>query len=319
MRTKFRKYRSDDFLRIRNFLVANYRAFPQPVNWDLTRWNYARYLCAPMMGAWGIGEEEKKPPDTSGKGSKEAVRLWESSIGVWEDDSGGIAGVVCPDEYVPWHPAFGQAFLQRCPDYEFLLPEMLEYAESTFIGKGTTRIYVGESDSSLQKAAEERGFIRDKEPCVKYMLFDLANIPEPALPEDYRFVSILENNDLEKRREVAGLSFYHPDPDDWATVYAYEQLQKAPDYRKELDIVVERPDGKWVACTIAWFDSFNRMGTLEPVGAIQLGMGREVVMEGLRRLRDLGAEVAHMDAGLKYYEKIGFQSQFNIYRWAKTH
>jgi hypothetical protein len=71
-------------------------------------------------------------------------------------------------------------------------------------------------------------------------------------------------------------------------------------YRKELDIVVKRPGGKWVACTIAWFDSYNRMGTLEPVGAIQLRMGREVVMEGLRRLRDQGALVAHMDAGLKY-------------------
>ncbi|MCD4700540.1 MAG: hypothetical protein K8S24_01655, partial [Candidatus Aegiribacteria sp.] len=109
----------------------------------------------------------------------------------------------------------------------------------------------------------------------------------------------------EKLREVGGLSFNHPDPDDWPILYSYQELQKAPDYHKELDIVVERPDGKWVACTTAWFDSYNRMGTLEPVGAIQLGMGREVVMEGLRRLRDRGALVAHMDAGLKYYEKIG--------------
>ena len=106
---------------------------------------------------------------------------------------------------------------------------------------------------------------------------------------------------------------------DWATVYTLEELQKAPDYRKELDIVVERPDGKWVACTIAWLDSHNRMGTLEPVGAIQLGMGREVVMEGLRRLRDRGTLVAHMDAGHIFYEKIGFKKQFPIFRWVKKH
>lgn len=42
---------------------------------------------------------------------------------------------------------------------------------------------------------------------------------------------------------------------------------------------------------------------LEPVGSIQLGMGREVMMEGLRRVAALSAETAHMDAGLKFYRK----------------
>ncbi len=319
MGTKLRKYVPDDFLRVRDFLVANYMAFDHPVNWALVRWNYARYLVAPIIGARGLGSEAEKHPDTSGNGSREAIRFWENSIGIWENYAGDIAGVVCPDEFAPWHPALGQAFLQRHPHYEHLLPEMLAYAEQTFIGKGTTRIFVGEPDKSLQEAAKERGFVRDEKSCINYMLFDLGNIPEPDLPDGYRFVSREENNDLEKLREVGGLSFNHPDPDDWPILYSYQELQKAPDYRKELDIVVERPDGKWVACTIAWFDSFNRMGTLEPVGAIQLGMGREVVMEGLRRLKDLGALVAHMDAGLKYYEKIGFKKQFPIFRWVKTH
>ena len=313
-------------MRVRDFLVANYRAFEKPVNWDLVRWNYARYFCASMLGAWGLGEEAGKEPDISGKKSKEAIRFWEGSIGIWETDSeknseegGEIVGVVCPDEYVPWHPAFGQAFLQRHPDHEHLLPEMLTYAENTFKGKGMTRIYMGEHDKALQEAASQRGFVRDEKPCMHYTEFDLGNIPESSLPSGYQFVTMAQNNDLEKRREVFGRSFRHPDPNDWATVFSYKELQKASDYRKELDIVVERPDGKWVACTIAWFDSYNKMGTVEPVGAIQLGMGREVVMEGLRRLRDLGAKAAHMDSGLKYYEKIGFKKQFPIFRWVKKH
>lgn len=329
MGTRFRKYRPDGFLRVRDFLVANYRRFEYSVNWDMVRWNYARYFCAPMIGAWGLGEEQEKIPDTSGKKSEEAVLFWESSIGVWENEKAEIVGVVCPDEYVPWHPCFGEAALQRCPEYEHLLPEMLEYAEKTFVGKGarntlntsrnTTRIYAGEHDKVLQDAARARGFVREEKPCLYYMEFDLGDIPDSTLPQGYRFVTMAENNDIEKRREVLGLSFRHPDPADWATAYSYKELQKAPDYRKERDIVIERPDGKWVACTIAWFDSCNKIGTLEPVGAVQLGMGREVVLEGLRRLRDLGAEVAHMDSGLKFYEKIGFRKKFGIYRWVKTH
>ena len=330
MKARFRKYKPADFLRVRDFLVANYRTFEKPVNWDLVRWNYARYFCAPMLGAWGLGEEAEKEPDISGKKSKEAIRFWEGSIGIWETDSeknseegseegGEIVGVVCPDEYVPWHPAFGQASLQRHPEYEHLLPKMLEYAERTFVGKGMTRIYVGEPDKALQKAAMARGFERDEKPYMHYMEFNLESIPESRLPDGYRFVTMAQNNDLEKRREVFGLSFRHPDPNDWPILYSYQELQKAPDYHKELDIVVEKPDGKWGACTIAWFDSYNKMGTVEPVGAVQLGMGREVVMEGLRRLRDLGAKVAHMDSGLKFYEVIGFVKKFGIYRWVKQH
>ncbi len=325
MKASFRKYKPEDFLKVRDFLVANYEAFTHPVNWDLVRWNYARYFCAPMIGAWGLGVEAEKEPDASGEKSKEAIRLWESSIGVWETDTEEgweIAGVVCPDEYVSWHPAFGQAFLQRHPDYEHLLPEMLAYAEKTIVRKGTrntTLIYVGEPDKTLQDAAKERGFVRDEEPCMHYMEFDLSDIPESNLPDGYRFVTMAENNDIEKRREVVGRSFNHPDPNDWATAHSYRELQKAPDYHKEHDIVVQRPDGKWVACTIVWFDKVNRMATLEPVGAIQLGMGREAVIEGLRRLKDLGAKVAHMDSGLKYYEKIGFEKKFPIFRWVKKH
>lgn len=317
MGTRFRKYRPDDFLRVRDFLATNYMKFKEPVNWDIVRWNYARYFCAPMLGAWGLGEEAEKIPDTTGKKSEEAVRFWESSIGVWETESGEIAGAVCPDEYVPWHPAFGQAFLQRSPDFEHLLPQMLEYAERTFIGNNMTRIYVDEADIALNEAAQARGFVRDEEPCMDYMEFDLSEIPESMLPQGYRFVSMAEDNDLEKRRKVVGLSFRHFDPSEWATVYSYRQLQKAPDYRKELDIVVERPDGEWVACTIAWFDEVNRRGTIEPLGSIQLGMGREVALEGLRRLKDIGAEIVRMDSGLKFYGKIGFKKRFSIYRWVK--
>ncbi|NIT35637.1 MAG: hypothetical protein GTN49_03915 [candidate division Zixibacteria bacterium] len=317
METRFRKYRSEDFLPVRDFLVANYRAFEYPVNWDLVRWNYARYFCAPMLGAWGCDETAEVFPDTTRRKSMEAVRLWEESIGVWVDEKEEIAGLVCPDEYVPWHPAFGQAFLQRRPDYEHLLADMLAYAQQTFVGEGVTRIYVGTHDGALEAAATRRGFLRDEQPCLYCMEYDLSNVPEPDLPQGYRFQSMAEDNDLQKRRKVFGLSFKHMDPNEWPTVFSYEELQRAPDYRKDLDVVVVGPDGEYVACTVGWVDIYNKIATLEPVGALQLGMGREVVMEGLRRVAALGAEVARVDSDLKYYEVIGYKKKFPIYRWVK--
>ena len=318
MKASYRKYRSDDFLRIRNFLVKTYKLFPYPVNWDLTRWNYARYLTAPMLGAWGLGDSPEKIPDTTGKLSLEAIRFWESAIGIWETEKHGIVGVVCPDEYIPWHGAFGQAFFQRHPDYQSILPEMFEYAEENMTQKGLLRVYAGEFDTPFNTLAAQRGYQRDEKPILNYLEFNLDHIPDPELPPGYRFLSMADENDLDKRRKVSGLSFYHRDPNDWPTRFSYQELQKAQDYRKDLDLVVVRPDGEYVACTIAWVDHANKIGTLEPLGAIQLGMGREVAMEGLRRLKALGAEVAHMDAGLKYYQVIGFQKKFQVYRWKKT-
>ncbi len=317
METRFRKYKPEDFLPVRDFLVAHYRGFEYAVNWDLVRWNYARYFCAPMLGAWGCGETAEVVPDATGRKSMEAIRLWEESIGLWVNEKGEIVGLVCPDEYVPWHPAFGQAFLQRRPDYEHLLPEMLAYAERTFIGKGVTRIYVGAHDGALEGVATGRGFVRDEKPCLHYLEYDFKDLPESNLPPGYRFQSMAEVNDLEKRRKVFGLSFKHLDPNEWPTVFSYEELQRAPDYRKDLDVVVVRPDGEYVACAIAWVDVFNKMATVEPVGALQIGTGREVVMEGLRRVARLGAEVARLDSNLRYYEMIGFRKKFPIYRWVK--
>lgn len=75
MKTRFRKYKPDDFLRVRDFLKANYKAFDKPVNWDLVRWNYTRYFCAPMIGAWGLGDTAAQIPDTTGNPRTQPVKL----------------------------------------------------------------------------------------------------------------------------------------------------------------------------------------------------------------------------------------------------
>jgi len=315
MKATFHSYKPSDFLPIRDFLVANYSAYEEPVNWFLTRWNYARYLCAPMLGAWGIGETYNPDPDTSPDAADRGVKLWESAVGVWKTDAGEIAGVVCPDEYVPYHGAWGQAFLQRTPMFEHLLPEMLEYAEANVGNPGNTRLFVGEHDLRLQQAASNRGYIRDEKPCIIYRGYDLTHLPEPDLPKGYQFVSVADGLDLEKLRSVSGRAFRHTDPREWPTVRSYKSWMQAPDYLPELHLVVLRPDGEYVACTCGWIDMTNRLATVEPLGSVQLGMGREVLMEALRRMRDMGAVKAHMDAGNKFYSKVGFKDRFKTYRW----
>ena len=120
---------------------------------------------------------------------------------------------------------------------------------------------------------------------------------------------------------MQGLGFDHPDPSEWTTVSEYEQVQKAPDYREDLDLYVKGPDGEYVSCCIVWYDEHNRMGVFEPVcthaSFRRRGFGRAVVMEGIRRVAPLGAEKVQVGSGQRFYEAIGFQREYISYGWTK--
>jgi hypothetical protein len=316
----YRKYDpARDFLRVRDLLTNHYLVCGKPFNWGIERWNYARYFVAPMLGAWGLGENAPDPlPDLTNENSLQAIKYWEDSIGIWENEIGEIVAVINPDEHVPWHPAYGLTFFQRHPDYDFLLQEMLEYAEKIFIDKGKLRVFIREHDEKLQLAAARRGYSKKEKPGGYFMEYNLKDLPESDMPQGYRIISMADENDFEKRRKIFGLSFWHKDPNDWPTIFSYQELQKAPDYRKELDLVVTDSQSEYLACCIVWIDSPNKIAHLEPVGSIRLGMGRQVVLEGLRRAAALGAEKAVMESGLRFYEKIGFKRKYPVgHIWTK--
>jgi len=312
MTARLRPYDSDrDFIPVRDLLVEAYGGFPDPVNWRLERWNYARHFCAPMIGPT---PETRSPTEEE---SLLAIRMWESRIGVWEDAEGRVAGVVT-NEY-PW-PA--TAYLQRRPGHDELLDDMLAYAERVYRVEKTNAAstFIYEDDEPLVAAALARGYVRDDavfEPDLEYRT-DGA-LPEARMPSGYRFVSMAESDDIEERRKIFGLSFRHPDPLDWPTAFSYRELQRAPDYRPELDLVVEAPDGTYVSCCILWHDEVNRIGMLEPVGSIRLGYGREVVMEAVRRAAALGIEKVIMESGLRFYRSIGFRPTGRMtHRWTRA-
>jgi len=312
VKVKLRKYEpKTDFLRVRAMLVQTFRQFEKPINWTFERWNYARYYAVPMLAAYG--ETEK----TTEK-SLNAIRLWEESIGIWESEKAEIVAVVCPEDYAPWHPSYGLAFFQRRPGYENLLDEMLDYTEKTFLHKNMVRVFIPEYDEPLKAIAKKHGYDKGKKSWGWWMEYVLKDLPESNLPEGFRIQSMADENDLEKRRKITGLAFRHKDPKEWPTIFTYKELQRAPDYRKDLDLYVVDPDGDYVACCIVWIDEYNKIARLEPVGSIVLGMGREVVMEGLRRAAALGMEKSYMESGLRFYRTIGFRKLYEYgYTWTK--
>lgn len=318
MKVRLRAYEPDrDFGRIRDFLAETYQMNGRPLNWRIERWNYARYFVAPFLGAY-----DSEHPNV--KGSEQAIRFWEDTVRVWENGAGEIAGVVNIEHPVISHPDFGEVFLQRHPRYECLLEEMLDYAEENLANKEKNQIiaFAYDYDGAFQELLRQRGYQKDTErPGYDSEFVIEGKLPEQNLPTGYVIRSMADENDVERRRTIFGLGFNHPDPKEWPTVFSYEELQRAPDYRKGLDLYVVGPDGEYVACCIAWYDGLNQMGILEPVATHpdfrRRGFGRAVVMEGIRRVAALGAETVQVGSGQAFYEAIGFKKKSVGYCWTK--
>ena len=304
-----------DFLRIRDFLVETFSLTEQPLNWRLERWNYARYFITPLLATDGVGE-----PDLTAY--QQAIRLFEASTGVWENEAGDIAGVVNIEHADRSHRGWGEAFFQRHPDYDFLLPEMLDFAEANLRNRERNLLFIPiyEYDGAFQAVVRARGYRRNDE----YTLWDSAftiqgQLPDSTLPEGYRLQSMADDNDLDRRRKAFGLGFNHLDPGDWPSLLANRELQNAPDYRRELDLYVVAPDGEFASFCIAWWDKRNRIAMLEPVGTVpehrRKGLARAVVLEAIRRVAALGAEQVFVGSDQAFYLSLGFELRYAGRHW----
>ena len=135
---------------------------------------------------------------------------------------------------------------------------------------------------------------------------------EPAAPDGYRLRTI-EPTDLEQRVEIHR-TVWTPSR---VTAESFANVQAAWPYRRDLDCVVEAPDGSFAAYCLAWLDDANRVGQFEPVGTHpdyhRRGLATAVCRFALLRLREEGATRAIVyslegfGGGTALYESIGMR------------
>ncbi|MFC2083075.1 GNAT family N-acetyltransferase [Candidatus Bipolaricaulota bacterium] len=318
MTARMRTYEPDrDFLRIRDFLNETYSAFPSPYNWGLERWNYARHFVSPMIGAYGTDQNNIE-------GELKAIALWENFVRVWEDDDGNIGGVTCIEHPDSTLDNFGEIFVQRHPEHSDLLEEMIAFSEEHYLSPKKNRVYtwVYDDDADLIAVVKARGFERRDEPVSHHLEYAFGEFPKLELPDGFRLLSMAEENDIDKRREIFGRGFNHEEEKEWPSAYSYRELQKAPDYHKELDLFIVAPDGTYAACCIVWYDEVNHVGHLEPLGTHpdfrRKGLATQIQYEGMRRLQELGATHMPMTGGFEpFYRAIGFEEKQTQRPWVK--
>jgi GNAT superfamily N-acetyltransferase len=283
-----RKYRHDDdqwkirqFLR-EVFLLNNRREF----SWPLYRWDYWR---------WHVNENIFK------------FNL-EAAIFLWETTDGKLAAVLHPD-------GAGEAFLDVHPDFRTpeLEVEMMSVAETQFATTHTECcqrliLWAHASDPLRQNLLTRRGYSKSKWLPEYQRRRDMREpVPDFQPAEGYTVRTLGDESEHPKRSWVSWKAFHPGEPDekyqgwDW-----YRNVQRAPLYRRDLDLVAVAPNGDFAAFVTLWYDDVTRTAAFEPVGTHpeyqRKGLSKALMAEGLRRVRDLGATLCTVNS---YSEQAG--------------
>lgn len=255
----------------------------------------------PGDAIWGIYQNTVFDP-------RREVRLWE--VG---DELLGFAWLEEPDGVVMQvHPRLrGSGMLER---------EMLDWAahqtRAVYGERAGDELWtrVPEDDPQLSAFLAGLGFVRDPDHALKMFREVDDSLPRPT-PLDGWTVREVGGDDEWEQRVETHREVWHPSR---VTLEAYSQLRKAPGYNPSLDLVAVAPDGTFGSYCICWFDPGSRTGLFEPVGTRPAlrgkGLGKTVMLEGLHRLRELGARSAAVTAihdnesAAGLYESVGFRT-----------
>jgi len=278
-------------------------------NWHVAEFDYWRWH-------WLENVVERSPDE-----------LW-----LWETAGGEIVAVLNQGDP-------GVCHLHIHPDHRTaaLWSDMIAAAEREYVapmcdGQRAVCVWTMEGDEPLQSVLAGRGFEQeaaDGEHSVEHNGRRLLTEPVPGVPPPEGFVvrSMGDVDELPKRSLASWRAFHPGEPEEGCdkTGEWYRNVQRAPLYRRDLDVVAVAPNGDIASFATCYFDDVSRTGVFVLDGTAsefqRLGLGKAVMAEALRRLRWLGATAAYVSwydapAGA-LYESVGFLDQRRGRVWVK--
>lgn len=280
MKPAFRPYQTEeDFWHMREFLrqvfLLNNR---RERSWHVARLDYARWHTC--LNCAGVGLEE-------------VATLWEVDH--------RIIAFLMPDG------GRGEAHLCVHPDQSTpqLEEEMLAVAEERLAAispDGSRRLCVwASSQNTLRQGILTRHhYTRSGDSETQWRRALDVPIPDAPLAPGYTIRALGDGPELLERCYASGLGFHNGDikiaVENRADPTWYRNIQMAPLYRRDLDLVAAAPDGSIAAFCTIWFDDVTRSAYFEPVATVpahqRRGLGKALMTGGLRRLQHMGATLA---------------------------
>ena len=303
MNLSMRKWRDEeDIWRVRSFLREAYLANDRrEISWPLGRFDYWRWHMVATCD--------------------QSMDLF-----LWETAKGEIVAVLLSES------GGGDAFLNVHPDARTaaLEEEMLAVAEEHLASpspRGPELIVpVREGDTLREGILAARGYKTFDHWEDQRRLVLTGPLPEGPVPDGYTVRALA---DLWRSHRGSGRLARVPSRRSrrglLGTRLVRQNLQRAPLYRRDLDIVAIAPSGEVAAFCTMWYDDATRSGYFAPVGTAPehqgRGLGRAVMAEAVRRLADMGAVVMHIGGydpiPKKLYASIGGPDLVRSMSWGK--
>lgn len=251
---------------------------------------------------------------------------------LWEDEQGDLRGFAIVQ--LPWltidyavHPAARAEGLE-----ETILAWALERWPQVMAAHGLSySLFLEAREDQTERIAllERLGFVRDDWHTLHMSQPLSGSIPTVQTPEGFTI------RPLAGEAEVAGYVALHRAAFGSTNMTADWRARtlQAPQYIPALDLVAVAPDGSLAAFCICWLsqrghdENGSNTGQIEPMGVRpdlqRRGLGRAILLEGLRRLQAHGATTALIDSdgendpshGL--YEAVGFRVATTIRKYRR--
>jgi mycothiol synthase len=249
---------------------------------------------------------------------------------LWEAD-GKLIAFGMPDGgpeevHMNVHPAWKTRNLEE---------EMLAVAEEklsvpTEDGRRFLGAWAMEDDTLRQQILTEHGYKHEgwvETQHYRDLSLPIEDMPTPAV---FTLRALGDGLELLERCYASGLGFHQGDikvavenRDDptW-----YRNIQTAPLYRRDLDLVAVAPDGSIASFCTIWFDDVTRSAYFEPVATVpayqRKGLSRALLTEGLKRLQKMGALQAcvggYEPGPNALYESVMGHGSMEYQSWQKT-
>lgn len=236
-------------------------------------------------------------------------------MGLWEDD-GELIAVAC------YEMPIGTVHLHTKSEYDFLLPEMLEWSEkeiSSFDnGKHGLNVWITDKETQKQALLKQNGYhLKHSEP-VKIFRYENAFMNR-KLPEGYHIIDGT-NVDYEKLAECFWRGFDHNETPPQTNTDGNIQTLNAPHADKSLMTIVVAPNGEYACALGMWFDETNMYAYLEPLATVpkyrRMGLDTVALTEAMKKTKKLGATYCFGGAP-EFYTCIGFETICNRELWKK--
>ncbi|MEN8907379.1 MAG: GNAT family N-acetyltransferase [Clostridiales bacterium] len=242
-------------------------------------------------------------------------------IGLWKSNN-KIVGIATFDTNL------GNAYCLALPEFRYLKKEMLLYSKENLSNKDGFGIVISDTDYEFQDIAYELGYIASEGNRENDLIFYINKTSlKYELPNGFKITSLKETYDEYQYMNVLWKGFNHELNGEGKLNFTEENKNKVtgelcrPNVDLDLKIAVISPNGDFASYCGMWYEAEVGYAIIEPVATDpnyrKMGLGKAAVLEGIKRVKKLGAKTALVGSGQQFYYNIGMRPYSSATIWMK--